>query len=221
MNAQTFYPALGLFAQRLAEQVSESKATVDWSKLVKAVGFLVNEIRDDAEVLRLVKGQSHLQWVADLSLPFKRREMVIEQEAEGLYEMVELMGETSPENEAILADLQRYYAGLIADLDARTRATVVAAVKGLFLTGKRKGKGKQQPGGQRRFEMGCIPEAGMIAWVTIPKADGDALKQAKCMIDAVEGEAVTVVITKTGAQYQRVVGEIFDHVPHLVDGQWV
>jgi len=35
------------------------------------------------------------------------------------------------------------------------------------------------------------------------------------------GDKVTVVVTKTGAQFEKPAAQMFDHVPHLVDGRWI
>lgn len=64
------------------------------------------------------------------------------------------------------------------------------------------------------------PAAGEIAWAIIPKADGSRLKQAKCKVVAVHRDRVEVEITKTGRQFQVPPHQVFNHVPHLVNGTW-
>lgn len=212
----TLYPSLGL----LAQQLIEAEAEIEWNKLHRAVELIVAQIDDEA-LSRLIAHTSHLRWIGEqVSLTYYRRQAVIEQETEGLMELVD------PETEPVVREeLRSYYselAGQAETLEPAQRATVVCAAKGVFLKAKRKQQVAQvvQPATSRHFEAGAIPEPGMLAWVVIEKKGGGR-KQAKCLIEVVEAEQVTVIITKTGQQVRRPVAELFDHVPHLVDGVWV
>lgn len=212
----TLYPSLGLLAQHLIE----AEAAVEWNKLHRAVELIVAQI-DDKALGRLVERTPHLRWIGEqVHLPYYLRQAVIEQETEGLMELLE------PETEPVVREeLRGYYselAGQAETLEPAQRATVVCAAKGVLLKAKR----QSQPGwskpatAPRQFEAGASPEPGMLAWVVITKKGTTQMKQAKCLIEAVEAEQVTVIITKTGEQVRRPAADLFDHVPHLVDGVW-
>lgn len=217
MKSDLIYPALGL----LAQHVQEKPAAVERNKLLRAVELIVAQA-DDKAVTELLGLHPHLRWIKDeVTLPYYRRQNLIEQEVEGMLELVD--AETPP---AVREEMVAYYGALAGQADRLEpvqRSVVVCAAKGMFIKAKRQSQPNwsRPANAPRQFEAGANPEPGMMAWVVIEKKGGGGRKQAKCLIEAVEAEQVTAIITKTGQQVRRPVAELFDHVPHLVDGVWV
>jgi len=216
MNSNLIYPALGL----LAQHVQEKPAAVERNKLLRAVELIVGQAGDET-VTELLGLHPHLRWIKDeVAMPHYRRLYLIEQEVEGL---LELAAKSTPQD--VREEMAAYYeelAGHADQLEPEQRAVVVCAAKGMFIKAKR----QSQPGwskpanAPRQFEAGTSPEPGMLAWVVIIKKGSTQMKQARCVIEAVEAEQVTVLITKTGEQVRRPAADLFDHVPHLVAGVW-
>jgi hypothetical protein len=63
-------------------------------------------------------------------------------------------------------------------------------------------------------------DVGEIVYTIIPKADGSRMKQAKAKVVEVVGDVVKLMVTKTGAMFDRPQSMVFNHVPHEVEGVW-
>jgi hypothetical protein len=93
--------------------------------------------------------------------------------------------------------------------------------QGKGCNGRFKGKARKSHGS---FDVkGSSPRPGQTVWTLVEKASGETgeLKQAKGRVEVVVDGVVEIYLTKTKRSVTSTLDVVFDHVPHLIDGEWL